>query len=86
MTSSPATVLLDQLADARRVGQAFDDAWPGAVQNALATAQDAPSRREWTTVLGELTEAWRAAFERRPASEPESAISFVALDGEPVAA
>jgi hypothetical protein len=61
---NPAAVLSDQLAAARRRGEGFTSAWPAALETALAAA-DHPN-------------VWRAAFERRPASNPERAIGQLA--------
>jgi len=77
---SAAEILVVQLAGARRKGAGFADAWPDALAAALASVRDARECREWTTVLAEMVETWRAAFERRPAARRERALRAVADD------
>jgi hypothetical protein len=82
---SPARVLAEQLADARRGGQHFSDVWPDAVAAALEAAPNKWERRDWRIALAETVDAWRAAFDRLPASSPEHALTSLAEipDGEP---
>jgi len=75
---TPATVLLERLADARRAGRTFPEAWPDALAAGVAVAADPRERREWAKVLGEMVTTWRAAFERQVPSEPELALRIVA--------
>lgn len=79
----PAAILFTQLADARRRGEDFAEAWPDALTAALAGVDAAWERREWATVLGEMTATWRAAWDRRPALGPEHALVGL-LDDERV--
>lgn len=80
----PAQVLREQLASARRRGGAFESAWPAALGAALAAVSTPWDRREWSIVFGETVEAWRSAWERRPASRCERALQAVADDPERV--
>jgi hypothetical protein len=80
----PPGVLVTQLADARRDGEAFEAVWASALASALAVAPNGSERREWSTVLGEMVAIWRAAWERRPASAPEHALATVAQDPDRV--
>ena len=70
---SPPVSLLDQLADARRAGVDFGDAWPGALKAALSGAHTS-ERDEWASVLSETAQAWAAAFQRAPARGSERAL------------
>jgi hypothetical protein len=81
----PASVLFARLADARRAGESFEDAWPLALAAALAVVPAKWERTEWRHVLGGMAETWRAAFERWPASSKERALSLLAdnTDREP---
>src|SRR6202035_5407560 len=74
---SPATVVLEQLASARRAGATFDTACPDALASALLAA-DADERREWAAALAGTADAWRCSWERRPARPPERALLLVA--------
>ncbi len=82
---SAATVLVDQLADARRDGVPFAEAWPDALAAALASVQSNTERGEWASVLGGMVGVWRDAFQRRPVSSHERALSLLAdsSDREP---
>ena len=80
--AAPAMVLVTQLADARRQGESFADAWPDALTEALACVGSSSERREWRDVLAGMTSTWRAAWERRPASAPEHAVVALAADPE----
>jgi hypothetical protein len=79
---TPASVLAEQLADARRRGEDFTRAWPKAREAALAAA-NAPERRDWSVVFTDQLEVWRGAFERRRAASADVAV--VRLEGEVVA-
>ena len=79
---TPAATLLEELARARRAGQEFEQAWSEALPIALAHALDREERTSWAEVLGGMVEAWRRAWERRPASGHERALVLVA-DREP---
>lgn len=90
--------LREQLADARRAGRTFDEAWPAALDQALDGARDP----DWPSALEATRGAWHAAYERRPAPRRERAalallpdVDAVRLDddarlcarcGEPIAA
>jgi hypothetical protein len=65
---TPAAVLVRELADARRRGEDFGQAWPHARAAAL-TAASARERREWSVVFTDQQDMWRGAFERRPAAQ-----------------
>jgi predicted nucleic acid-binding Zn ribbon protein len=80
---SPATILVTQLADARRDGQrSFETAWPLALSTALAAAPNGQQRREWREVLSDMVLTWRSAWERRPAPARELALVALAADPE----
>ena len=83
VAANPATVLVQQLSDARRRGEGFADAWPRALSSALAAAPNATERQDWATVLGEMVATWRGAFERQSASRHERALLGL-LDDERV--
>jgi hypothetical protein len=76
---TPAVFLRGQLADARRRGVSFTDAWPDALRAALASAPNKCDRDQWSDVLNdvEMIATWRSAYTREPASAPEHA--FVLL-------
>ena len=76
--SQPASVLFSKLADARRAGESFEQAWPVALTAALASVPNNTERREWMQVLGGMVQTWLAAFERQPASTNERALSLLA--------
>jgi len=82
---SPSSVLFSQLADARRAGESFEEAWPPALAAALASVHTKAECREWSEALGGMVETWRRAFERQPASNHERALSLLAdnSDREP---
>ena len=77
---SPSTVLLSQLADARRRGESFEVAWADALAAALAVVEQVWERREWRHVLDDMTSTWREAYLRVPAGKPERALAAVAQD------
>ncbi len=73
---APAQQLRRSLAAARERGQRFDDAWPFALQAALASAPRT-ERRHWRTVLQGTREAWRLAYELRPSDRPCQALTVL---------
>jgi hypothetical protein len=77
---NPATVLVEQLAAARREGVTFEQAFPDAVAAALAVVQTKWERSEWASVLGGMVATWRDAFERVPAGRCEQALAAIAAD------
>jgi hypothetical protein len=79
--TSPAARLVELLADARRAGEPFAVAWPAALQRALAGADDADA---WCEALQATSEAWAAAWERRPTSRAQRALMAVADDPDRV--
>ncbi len=83
---TPAAVLLDQLAEARRRGVVFEDAWRDAVAEALDLAPDRWERKQWAVVFEETMPSWRAGFERQPAVETEVAFAMLEDDRVPVPA
>jgi hypothetical protein len=58
---SPAAILADLLAAARREGASFTEAWPAALAQALDGTCEP---RDWLQVLDGMRETWRAAFAR----------------------
>jgi hypothetical protein len=81
---TPASTLLDQLADARRRGETFEEAWPDALDAALAAATSPWERGEWRDVLSGMAPTWRASYERSPAPARERALLVLAEDRGPV--
>lgn len=75
-------ILLQQLAAARREGQAFEQAWPAALAAALQTAETGRERTEWTEALRATLESWREAWERRSPPRRERALRVIAEDPE----
>lgn len=71
----------DELADRRRAGASFDEAWPAALGAALRGESD---DEEWTVALGATRGAWLAAYAGAPASNPERALTLVGEDREPL--
>jgi len=65
---TPAVVIADRLAAARRGGETFHRAWPHALDAALLSAPD-DERREWGEILAGMVTVWRFAYERRQQSE-----------------
>lgn len=82
---TPAAVLLNRLAAARRAGQSFDAAFEAALLAALTVAPG-PEVEDWRLALAETAEEWRAGWERRPLTRAELALRAVAdpTDREPV--
>jgi hypothetical protein len=64
---TPAVILADSLAAARREGASFTDVWPVALADALQVTRE-PA--EWRDVLDGMAATWRAAFEREGATVP----------------
>jgi hypothetical protein len=58
----PAVRLRLELCAARRAGLSFEEAWPPAVDSAVAGA--GRSRRDWIEVLGQTRGAWERAYLR----------------------
>jgi len=77
VAATPAAVLLDQLAAARRRGEPFERAWPLARDAALATVEAPWESREWSEVLAETSSSWRASYERWPAPSREQALRLI---------
>jgi hypothetical protein len=75
----PPVKLREHLADARRAGASFDQAWPVALWAALSTVQW--ERKEWEDVLSSMVETWRAAWERRESTNAESAVLELVMPG-----
>lgn len=76
---TPAQLLGQHLADARRHGECFADAWPAAVEVAL----DGQRRGElsaWRAALDETGYAWEAGWDRREATAAQRALLTVAED------
>jgi hypothetical protein len=71
---NPAAVLTQHLAEARRQGEVFAHAWPGAVGAALASTPNESERNEWAAVFGGMVATWRAAFDREPTTRTEAAM------------
>jgi RNA polymerase-binding transcription factor DksA len=70
---SPPTLVLDQLAAARRAGESFEQTWPKALKAALSDAPD-DERDDWQAALDGTAERWREAFERRAPRRAEQAL------------
>jgi hypothetical protein len=75
----PPVKLREHLADARRAGASFDQAWPGALEAAVGAVQW--EREEWRDILSNMIETWRAAWERRDASSAEQAVLALVMPG-----
>jgi hypothetical protein len=67
------SLLLANLADARRRAEDWEDAWPGAVAAAVAEAKQ-DEREEWEEAISGTVESWRASYEGLPAPSPENAL------------
>jgi hypothetical protein len=79
----PTLELREQLAAARRAGASFDEAWPGALKAAVNASRW--ERAEWLEALSGTAEAWRAGWERQPATRPERALAMLVMpSGEPL--
>lgn len=64
---SPAAILADLLAAARREGASFTESWPAALAEALDGTCEP---RDWLQVLDGMAPVWRAAFEREGVAAP----------------
>lgn len=65
---SPAEVVRAELAEARRVGLSFEQAWtyrawPALMERTQSTGADA--RREWVVAIEATRSEWAAAYEGR---------------------
>jgi hypothetical protein len=69
-------ILREELADRRRRGEAFMDAWPGALAAALRSTSGR-TRQEWSATLGGMQPCWRSAFDREPADGRVSAFVLI---------
>lgn len=76
---TPAAILGERLAAARRAGLRFDDAWPAALAEAVNTASW--EREQWREAFSGTVETWRAAWERRTATRPERALLALVTPG-----
>lgn len=79
----PSAVLLAALTDSRRARVPFDEAWPDALERAVAAAST--GRDGWRLAFEATREAWRAAHDREPgppAERPRLALVRVAHDPE----
>jgi hypothetical protein len=70
---TPARILAERLADARREGATFARAWPTALSAALAAVEDKSERARWQDVCSELVDVWRSAFAREAPDVPAQA-------------
>jgi hypothetical protein len=70
---SPAAILADLLAAARREGASFAEAWPAALAQALDGTCEP---RDWRDALDGMRETWRAAFAR---GTPQSSVPLYEL-------
>jgi len=59
----PPAVLAQQLAEARRRGELFEQAFPVALAAALA-GEPGREQRAWEAVLMDHADVWRGAYER----------------------
>ncbi len=75
----PSVVLRERLVAARRAGVSFEEAWPGALDAAVDASRW--ERAEWLEVLSGTVEAWRAGWERQPATRPERALAMLVMPG-----
>ena len=75
----PPVKLREHLADARRAGASFDQAWPGALAAAVGAVRW--ERAEWLEALTNTVKVWRAGWERRPSTGPERALDALVMPG-----
>lgn len=79
---TPAQLLGQHLADARRRGEAFDAAWPAATVAALiGSAGGVREGALWRHALTETRGAWEDAWDRREATGPQAALLAVGEAG-----
>jgi hypothetical protein len=60
----PPTILLEELAEGRRRGFSFDEAWLVAIPRALAVCETHLDQN-WPTALAATRYAWRRAYRRQ---------------------
>lgn len=65
---NPPAKLREHLADARRAGVSFEQAWPIALEATVGTVQW--ERAEWLEALSNTVKEWREGWERRPSTGP----------------
>jgi predicted nucleic acid-binding Zn ribbon protein len=75
----PPVVLREQLVVARQAGVSFEEAWPDALDAAVNASWW--ELAEWLEVLSGTVEAWRAGWERQPATRPERALAMLVMPG-----
>ena len=75
----PPVKLREHLADARRAGVSFDQAWPVALAAVVSTVQW--ERGEWLEALSNTVKVWREGWERRPSTGPERALDALVMPG-----
>lgn len=80
--ASPAVVLRDKLAAARRDGRGFDHAWHDALPHATQAAIDRTERFRWSEAFESTRDAWRAAYLREEPTALEQAVALVGCDRE----
>jgi hypothetical protein len=61
----PAIALWHELAQARKRGEAFGQAWYPALLAAVAGLSDEDEQTAWVRLLSEIVDSWHAAYERR---------------------
>ncbi len=79
----PERLRLD-LADARRAGLGFEDAWAAGVAAAVH-GQRPDEGAAWSTALAATRDAWEAAWDGRAATTAQRAVHALAVDDERVA-
>lgn len=65
---NPAVHMREELAAARRNGQAFDDVWPFAILRVTRNLRDLPGDKEqteWRETFSSQRLIWKAAYEGR---------------------
>lgn len=83
MSEAPPAVLVQQLVDARGRDELFEQAWPAALEVALA-GESGRERRAWEAVFTDHVDVWRGAFERRAADPSGRALRGLRPDAVPV--
>jgi len=83
MTMTPTVLpperLVAILADARGRGEPFERTWPPAV---VAATTGHAENVAWVAALNATREAWQRAFDGKPATRRERAITLMAEDAE----
>jgi len=74
VSETPPVILAQHLAESRRQGACFTDAWPAAVAAALGGKRSSWEIHEYRIVFAETIDEFCAAFERRPGSQPGLAL------------